>query len=123
MKAILLKGKGLKEEVIELNKNNELEEILTHLNSKDEYHTDINHFSFGVHEDYMYEMYWNGEEESNTCMEITVCAGADYPIFIDSKVIIICHCFKDGGYLKDINIKELKKYFNTENTFWALIKQ
>lgn len=62
---------------------------------------------------------WQYEREENTSMEITVQAGASYPIFIDSKVLITC---EDSVGFIDVNLKELKKHFNTENAFWALIK-
>ena len=122
VKVILLKGKGLKEEIIEINNINSLHEIYNCLDSKNEYHMDINNFTFGGHEKYHYEAIWNTEKISNTCMEITCYAGVSFPIFIDSQVIIICHCYEEGGYLIDVNIDEVKKYFNTENSFWALMK-
>jgi len=122
VKVILFKGKGSKEEVIELNNKNALQEIYDYLDSKDEYHMGIENFTFGIHKKYHYEAIWNAEKKSNTCMEITVYAGATFPIFIDSPVIIICHCYEDGGYLIDINVNEVKKYFNAENSFWALMK-
>lgn len=112
--AILLKGKGTSEEIIELSKDNILEDIYDYLEIKDG--LDFNCHTFGDG----YIAIWNENIKTNTCMEITCYAGASFPIFIDSNVIILK---EDKSAYVDIDINKVKKYFNTENAFWALIKQ
>ena len=73
-----------------------------------------------------YTAWWQEEMREPTSMEITMYAGASYPIFIDSKVLITKEdmTVEDDEEDNQIDIKltELKKHFNTENSFWALIK-
>lgn len=81
----------------------------------------IGYHSFGTG----YTMWWQTERRENTSMEITMYAGASYPIFIDSKVLITNEGWDDeteDGKQIDINLEELKKHFNTNNSFWALMK-
>jgi hypothetical protein len=68
-----------------------------------------------------YTMWWQNERKEPTSMEITMHAGASYPIFIDSKVLITNEDCEEEKQI-DINLEELKKHFNTNNSFWALMK-
>ena len=68
-----------------------------------------------------YVMWWQGERIEKTSAEITVYAGARYPIFIDSKVIIMREDI-ESGELVDVDVEEVKKYFYTKGSFWALMR-
>lgn len=107
---ILLNGDKL--ETIKIDNENGMDKILKLLNIKEFY----GYHTFGDG----YTAFWQEERKEKTSMEITVMAGASYPIFIDSKVIITKED-EEGNYL-DINFRELKDHFNMDHTFWALIK-
>lgn len=68
-----------------------------------------------------YMMWWQDKRKENTSMEITTYAGASFPIFIDSKVVITNEDTWSGKYI-DVDIKNVKKYFNTKGSFWALMR-
>jgi hypothetical protein len=68
-----------------------------------------------------YTTWWQTKTNEKTSMEITMYAGASYPIFIDSKVLITKEDYEEEKQI-DIKLTELKKHFNTENAFWALMK-
>lgn len=107
VKAILLNGSEVSE--IFLDKEdiyNDINKILgTNILQR--------YFSFGIG----YSAFWQEERCEKTSMEITMKAGAPYPMFIDSKVIIIN---EDDNGIIDVDIDNLKQHFNTKNQFWAL---
>lgn len=113
IKAILLKGEDSQEEIFELSAKNTFEDVYNYFGVND--FGDIEYFSFGEG----YIAIWKSKQKDNICMEITCYAGAEFPIFINSEVIIIK---ESKNRLVDININDVKKYFNTENAFWALMK-
>jgi len=112
--AILLKGKGQKEEIIKLSAKQTFKDIYKYfgVNGFD----DIDYYTFGNG----YTAVWKTGQNDNTCMEITTYVGALFPIFIDSQVIIIYE--NEEGKSDDVDIDDVKKYFNTDGSFWALIK-
>jgi len=114
VKAILLKGKGQKEEIIELSSEHTFKSIYEYfgVNGFD----DIDYYTFGQG----YTAVWKNEQNDITCMEITVYAGASFPIFINSQVIIIYENEEEKS--DNVNVNEVKKYFNTDGSFWALMK-
>ena len=114
IKAILLKGKGQKEEIIELSSEHIFEDIYEYFGVDG--FDDISYYSFGQG----YTAIWKNEQNDNTCMEITAYTGASFPIFINSQVIIIYENKEEES--DDVDVEEVKKYFNTENSFWALMK-
>lgn len=111
VKAILLNGNKVEE--ILLNAPNTIGDALKIL-GVDElqgYHT----FGGG------YTMLWQDDFLEDTSMEITMYAGATYPIFIDSKVVIINEDVVKEESI-DVDIDDVKRYFNTKNAFWALMR-
>lgn len=114
VKAILLKGKGQKEEIIELNSEHTFKDIYKYfgVNGFD----DIDYCTFGQG----YTAIWKNEQNDNTCMEITTYVGASFPIFIDSQVIIVYENEEEQS--DDVDIDDVKKYFNTDGSFWALMR-
>lgn len=110
VKIILLEGN--KNTVIEIDSENVMKEVqrILGVSNLQGYHT----FGRG------YTALWQEERIEKTSMEITVYAGASWPIFIDSKVIITNED-AEGNYI-DVDIKKLKKHFRTSNAFWALVK-
>jgi hypothetical protein len=115
VKAILLKGRGQREEIIELDAENPYKDIFKVFGVRG--FSEISYHTFGKG----YTAIWKCDQNDNTCMEITRQAGANRPIFIDSKVIIINEDTKNEISI-DVDIDEVKKHFNTEGAFWALIK-
>jgi hypothetical protein len=115
VKAILLKSKGLLEEIFELSSENIFKDIYKYFGV--EGFSNINYHTFGKG----YTAIWKCEQSDNTCMEITKYAGASFLIFINSRVFIIN---EDRIAEKpiEVQIDEVKQYFNTENDFWALVK-
>lgn len=108
---VILDGRDVRMELVEENMvASRVYEILG-INELQGYHT------FG--EGYM--MWWQEERVEKTSMEITMYAGALYPIFIDSKVVITNEDLSVEKYI-DVDIKDVKRYFNTENAFWALMR-
>ena len=70
-----------------------------------------------------YTMFWQFKREEETSMELTIYSGVPSPIFIDSKVIIVYEDpSKNTSGLSDIKQEEVRKYFDTKNKFWALVK-
>lgn len=108
---LILDGSDVYMELVEQdNVSKRVYEILG-INELQGYHT------FG--EGYM--MWWQCEREEPTSMEITMYAGASHPIFIDSKVVITNEDLCTEKYI-DVDIKNVKKHFNTKNSYWALMK-
>jgi hypothetical protein len=107
MKSVLLNGN--QHELVELNNFTEALNLLG-ISELQGYH------SFGKG----YTALWQEERREKTSMEITVYAGASYPIFIDSKVIIINE--GEEGDLLDVDLNDLKKHFNMSKSFWALMR-
>lgn len=75
---------------------------------------------------------WQEERIEKTSLELTHNITRGFPQFIDSKVVIsnekVDYYEKDGeliedAYYIDVDMKELEKYFNTKNKFWAMIRR
>lgn len=111
VKAIVLDGIFVNEVYIDKNKGiNAIYELLG-------VESNLGHYSFGEG----YTMFWQTEREENTSMEITTKAGAPYPIFIDSKVVIVSEDIRKSE-LVDIKLSKVKKHFKIGLSFWALVK-
>lgn len=111
VKVILLDGHFVNE--VYIDKMQGINEIYRLLGVE----SNLGHYSFGEG----YTMFWQTEREENTSMEITTKAGASYPMFIDSKVVIVSEDLKTSE-LVDIKLSKVKKHFKIGISFWALVK-
>lgn len=121
VKVIVLDGNLVSETYISKELVTALKDIYKILDI-DEYSTDrflTKAASFGDR----YTMFWQVKRVEETSMELTVYSGVPSPVFIDSKVIIVYEdTSKNTSGLSDIKQEEVRKYFNTKNKFWALVK-
>lgn len=128
-KVLILNGKEIETVEIKSNIKEGLKDVLKILNT-DSFVNDKGdcYLSFGNG----YLAVWQNERKEKTSMELTVQAGFSYPVFIDSKVVIIkekqSYDYTNDGEIidnsknVDIDMEELKQHFNTKNSFWALTK-